>query len=122
MATIHHAADVPTDDASGAIDDRPDREDALAAVRTTKAGIALLEGDQKALVEAAWDLARVHVENHDVVSEMPRTCYLLGLVHLRLAGTLSDAKALAKGYFEETRRRFPESREALLAREQLKQM
>lgn len=98
---------------------------ALAAVRTTGAALALLgaEGDgTEALVEAAWDLARVHVENNGVVSEMPRTCYLLGLVHLRLAGTLDGAKDLAKGYFEETRRRFPESREALLAREQLKQM
>lgn len=98
---------------------------ALAAVKTTSAALALLgaEGaDEKSLVKAAWDLSRVHVENHDVVSEMPRTCYLLGLVHLRLDGTLKSAKDLAKGYFEETRRRFPESREALLAREQLKQM
>ena len=38
MATIHHAADASTDDASGANDDRtdrPDREEALAAVQKT---------------------------------------------------------------------------------------
>lgn len=34
MATIHHAADAPIDDAPGAPDTRPDRDEALAAVRT----------------------------------------------------------------------------------------
>ena len=78
--------------------------------------------ENKDLTKAVVMLSNAHVENWDAVSQIPRTCYLLGLVHLRLAGTLSDAKERAKGYFEETLNRFPESHEALLAREQLKQL
>lgn len=78
--------------------------------------------EMKELLEAAYDLSRVRGENFGVVSEMPRNCYLLGLIHLRLDGSLAKAKDLAKGYFEETRRLYPESREAFLAREELKKM
>ena len=98
--------------------------EAQAASRTGLAALTLTKDatDSEALVKAAHDLARVNVENFGVVSELPRTCYLLGLVHLKLAGTLANAKPLARAYFEETRRRFPESREALLARDELKKM
>ena len=70
----------------------------------------------------AWALSGIHAENFDAVSQLPRTCYFLGLVHLRLAKSLPAAKDAAKGYFTEVRRRFPESREALLARDELKKM
>jgi len=65
---------------------------------------------------------RTYIENLKAVSELPRTCYLLGLTHLRLSESRSGEKEVAKGYFEELRRRFPETREAFLARDQLKKM
>ncbi len=69
-------------------------------------------------------LARAHVENWEGISEMPRTCYLLGRSYLQAAKAAgsSDAKVLARAYFEETTKRFPESSEAILARDELKKM
>ena len=104
-----------------------DSAHAAAAYRDARA-MMLLWGNEgqtpeaKELLEAAFDLSRVRGENFGVVSELPRNCYLLGLIHLKLDGSLSKAKELAKGYFEETRRLYPESREAFLAREELKKM
>lgn len=97
---------------------------AQAAYRNARAAMVLAEGEPSDgdLMEAAQNLARVRAENFTVVSELPRTCYLLGLIHLKLDGSLAKAKELAKGYFEETRRLYPESREAFLAREELKKM
>ncbi|MFT7617639.1 MAG: TolA-binding protein [Planctomycetota bacterium] len=101
---------------------------AQAAYRGAKVTMLLLGGDgaqapgTKELLEAAFDLSKARGENFTVVSEMPRNCYLLGVIHLKLDGSLSKAKELAKGYFEETRRVYPESREAFLARDELKKM
>ncbi len=101
---------------------------ASAAYRNAKVAILLAQVesgqavDSKELLEAAFELARVRGENFNVVSELPRNCYLLGLMHLKLEGSLNKAKELAKEYFEETRRLYPESREAFLAREELKKM
>ncbi len=101
---------------------------ASAAYRDAKVAM-LLHGDgsgqtpnTKELLEAVYDLSRVRGENFGVISELPRNCYLLGLIHLKLEGSLTGAKELAKGYFEETRKLYPESREAFLAREELKKM
>ncbi len=74
------------------------------------------------LWKAVRFVGRNYVENLEAVSELPRTCYLLGLTHLRLSESRSGEKEVAKGYFEELRRRFPETREAFLARDQLKKM
>ncbi len=74
------------------------------------------------LWKAVHFAGRTYVENLEAVSELPRTCYLLGLTHLRLSESRSGEKEVAKGYFEELRRRFPETREAFLARDQLKKM
>lgn len=96
---------------------------AQAAARNAAAAVAVAEkaqGDD--LVRAAEGLLRAKIENAATVSEIPTTCYLLGLIHLGLDGQLTNAKALAKSYFDETLRRFPESREAFLAREQLKKI
>lgn len=101
---------------------------ARAVYRDSKVTMLLMggEGSQtpetKELLEAAFELSRARGENFAVVSEMPRNCYLLGLIHLKLDGSLSKARELAKGYFEETRRVYPESREAFLARDELKKM
>ena len=107
---------------------RKDRASANAAYRDASVAM-LLHGDgsgqtpeAKELLEAAMQLSRVRGENFAVVSEMPRNCYLLGLIHLKLDSSLSKSKELAKGYFEETRRLYPESREAFLAREELKNL
>ncbi len=95
-----------------------------AAMRNARAAMILAEADPRPedLLNAAYDLARVRAENFTVVSELPRTCYLLGLIHLKLDGTLAKAKDLARSYFEEARRQYPESREAVLAKEKLKSM
>ncbi|MCB9831956.1 MAG: tetratricopeptide repeat protein [Planctomycetes bacterium] len=97
---------------------------AQAAYRNARAAMVLVDKapSSEDLLNAAYDLARVRSENFTVVSELPRTCYLLGLIHLKLDGTLAKAKDLAKSYFDEARRRFPESRQAVLAREKLKSM
>jgi tetratricopeptide (TPR) repeat protein len=96
---------------------------AAAGARNAAAAVALAEkGDKDALIEAAEGLVRAKIENAGTVSELPTTCYLLGLIHLGLSGQVANAKPLAKSYFDETLRRFPESREAFLAREQLKKM
>ncbi|MEZ6196081.1 MAG: tetratricopeptide repeat protein [Planctomycetota bacterium] len=96
---------------------------AEAASRNARAAVAIAEkATGNELLRAAELLVRAKTENSRAVSELPTTCYLLGLVHLGLDGTLTGAKALAKSYFDETLRRFPESREAFLAREQLKKI
>ncbi|MCA9319282.1 MAG: hypothetical protein KDB53_01040, partial [Planctomycetes bacterium] len=96
---------------------------ALAAERNCRAETALSEkASGSDLHRVAKWLGDVHVENFEAVSQLPRTCYLLGLVHLELAGSRAPARETAKGYFEEVRRRFPETREAFLARDQLKKM
>ncbi len=95
----------------------------LAAARTGRAAVIMAgEPDAEGLFRANEMLTRALAENYTAVSELSRTCYLLGLVHLELDGTLTRAKDLAKSYFEETIRRFPESLEAFHARDNLKKM
>ena len=93
---------------------------AQAAARNGRAEIDLKKGGAPDAI--AYGLAQARVENFAAVSEMPRTCYLLGLAYLRLAGRVPNAKETAKSYFNEVRQRFPESREALLARDELKKL
>lgn len=98
-------------------------EEAMAAARSGSAAAAMQPGaSDEDLYRALEQLSRAWVENFRAVSQLPRTCYLLGLIHLQLDGKLDNARSIAKGYLEETLRRFPESREALLAREQLKKL
>lgn len=95
---------------------------AAAVARNGEAAILLEEnGDLEQIVHL---LAGAHVENWQGISEMPRTCYLLGRSYLRAAKTAhsASAKTLARAYFEETTRRFPESVEAILARDELKKL
>ncbi len=95
---------------------------AAAVARNGEAAIMLQEyRDLEPIVHL---LAKAHVENWQGISEMRRTCYLLGRSYLRAAKSAhsASAKTLARAYFEETTKRFPESVEAILARDELKKM
>lgn len=92
--------------------------EARAAAAIGRALVAAASG--KDLFAALWALSRSRIENHAALSEMPATCYLLGLVHEKVARDDPRAKDAAKGYFLETISRWPESRAAAAARVALK--
>lgn len=92
--------------------------EARAAAAIGRARVAVASG--KDLYAALWALSRSRIENHSALSEMPTTCYLLGLVNEKVGREDPRAKDAAKGYFLETISRWPESRAAVAARAVLK--